>query len=587
MSFVITRMRLRIVRRSVAYLAGTMISAVLLAGCTSAFYRKSADNEVYRAIQQVENRVFGQTNEFTINTPYSARNPKTIAPAEIIEDRSTTNRRILNLEQALSLAVSCSREYQTEKEQLYLTALSLTGARYSFSPQFFAQSTPQIAGSPSSSEVGSINSQVGVSQLLKTGGKLSLALGNDLVRYFTGKPDAVARNSAINQLSVSLSQPLLRGFGVNDPAVEALTQAERNVVYAVRSFSLFQQEFATEVVNAYFALLTQKDIVRNNFNNYTNRVETTRYLEARAVDRERKSSVDDARNAELGARTSYINSLASYLTALDAFKLRLGLPISEPLFLDDADLRELIQAGIAPVEVDARAAFSICVSNHMDVLNAIDRFEDTKRKVRVAADQLRADLNLFATTTLESEAPDDYTNFDLNKVRYTAGVRLNLPVDRLRERNAYRASLVSFESQVRSLALTLDNFQDRIDRGLRTIEQARLNYLNAVETLKVAERRVDNNTMLFEAGRATIRDLRESQDSLVQSQNSLASLYPVYLAARLQLLLNLSMIDIRPPKFWLLDPLPGHLRPDQHGIPALRMPEDKVVPPEVFLEPKL
>jgi outer membrane protein TolC len=587
MSFVITRMRLRIVGWPVAYLAGVMISAVFLTGCTSAFYRKSADHEVYRAIQRVENQVFGQTNEFTIETAYSARDPKTIAPAEIIEDRSGTNRRIINLEQALSLAVSHSREYQTQKEQLYLAALSLTGARYAFSPQFFAQSTPQIAGSPSGSEVGSVNSQVGVSQLLKTGGKLSLALGNDLVRYFTGKPDAVARNSAINQISVNLSQPLLQGFGVNDPAVEALTQAERNVVYAVRSFSLFQQEFAVEVVSSYFALVTQKDIVRNNFSNYTNRVETTRYLEARSVDRERKSSVDDARNAELGARTSYINSLSSYLTALDVFKLKLGLPISEALFLDDADLRELIQAGIAPVDVDARAAFSVCVGHHMDVLNAIDRFEDSKRKVRVAADQLRADLNLFATSTLESEEPDDYTNFDLNKVRYTAGVRLNLPVDRLRERNTYRATLVSFESQVRSLALTLDGFQDRIERGLRTIEQARLNYLNGVETLKVAERRVDNNTMLFEAGRATIRDLRESQDSLVQAQNSLASIYAGYLNTRLEFLLNLSLIDTRPPKFWLLDPLPDRLRPDQRGIPALRMPEDKVVPPEVFLEPNL
>lgn len=554
-------------------------------GCTARHHRKSADKEVYRILQEVDRRVFGQTNEFTINTPYSQRDPRTIPPAEIIESRTATNRRVLNLDQALELAVQHSREYQSQKEQLYLTALTLTGARYEFSPQFFADSAGQVTGTPSSADVGTVNSQIGVSQLLKTGGRLTASLGNDLARYFTGKPDAVARNSAINTLSVSLTQPLLRGFGVNDPSVEALTQAERNVVYAVRSFSLYQQTFAVETVTAFFTLLTQKDIVRNNYRNYTNRVETTAYLEARSVDRVRRSDVDDARTSELGARRDYINSLANYLTSLDNFKTRLGLPLSEDLYLEDGDLKELIAAGLPPVDVDRDAAFRICVARQMDVLNAIDRFEDTKRKVRVAADQLRAEMSLFASARLSSEAPDDYTDFDINEVRYTAGLSLNLPVDRLRQRNTYRAALVSFESQLRSLGQTLDNYKDRIDRGLRTLEQARLNCLNGIETLKVAQRRVDNNTMRLELGRADIRDLREAQDSLILSQNNIATLYLAYLTARLNLLLNVGVIDTRPERFWLLDPLQAQLTPEQRSPPPLRMPDDQVVPPEAFLEP--
>jgi outer membrane protein TolC len=563
----------------------TLTGLCTLGGCTRAYYRRSADKEVYEIIQRVDRQVFGHANPFTIDTSYSKRDPKTILPDEIIQDRMSTNRLVINLDQALDLAVRHSREYQTQKEQLYLSALTLTGARYEFTPQFLANSTAQISGSPSGSEIGSIKSQIGVSQLLKTGGRLGLSLGNDLVRYFTGKPDVVARNSAINTLSVDLTQPLLRGFGLNDPTVESLTQAERNVVYAVRSFSLYQQQFAVDTVSAYFNLLTQKDIVRNNYRNYTNRLETTKYLEARAVDRERRSSADDARTAELSAKTSYINSLASYLTALDAFKTRLGLPLSQELYLDDRDLKELIDAGLTPVDIDRQAAFRICVEKQMDLLNAIDRFEDSKRKVRIAADQLRAELSLFANASLQSEGPDDYTNFDPNKVRYTAGLRLNLPVDRLHERNNYRATLVSFESQLRSLSLTLDNYKDRIDRGLRTLEQSRLNYLNGLESLRVAQRRVENNIMLLEAGRATIRDVREAQDGLVLAQNTLATLYANYLTSRLGLLLNIGVIDTRPEKFWLLDPLKDMLTPAQRGAPPLRMPDDQVLPPESFIEP--
>jgi outer membrane protein TolC len=559
--------------------------AALIGGCTSSHYRKSADKEVYRIIQDVDQRVFGQTNEFTINTRFSAREPKLIPPSEIIEERMASNRLVVNLDQALDLAFMNSREYQTQKEQLYLTALTLTGARYEFSPQFFAETAPQISGTPKGADIGSANSRIGVGQLLKTGGSLTASLGNDLVRYFTGKPDAVARNSAINSLSVSLTQPLLRGFGINSPAVESLTQAERNVVYAIRSFSLYQQQFAVDTVTAYFSLLTQKDIVRNNYRNYTNRVETTMYLDARAVDRERRSQVDDARTAELSAKTSYINSLANYMTALDSFKLRLGLPLSQQLFLDDKDLRDLIAAGLTPVDVDSMAAFKISVEKQMDILNAIDRFEDSKRKVRIAADQLRADVNLFANASLSSDAPDDYTKFNLDEVRYTAGVRLNLPIDRLRERNTYRAALVSFEAQIRSLALTLDNYKDQIERGIRNVENARLNVINGLESLKVAERRVDNNQMLLEASRATIRDVREAQDSLIQAQNNLATLYTSYLSARLNLLVDIGVINTEPRAFWLMDPLPTLLAPAQRSAPLLRMPDNQVYPPERFIDP--
>jgi hypothetical protein len=105
------------------------VSILLLSGCTSSHYRQSADKEVYGIIQGIDNQVFGRTNAFTIDTPYSGRDPKTIPPNEIIEGRMATNRLILNLDQALQIAVKNSREYQAQKEQLYLTALTRRNAR--------------------------------------------------------------------------------------------------------------------------------------------------------------------------------------------------------------------------------------------------------------------------------------------------------------------------------------------------------------------------------------------------------------------------------------------------------------------------
>jgi len=561
---------------------GSAVALVLLVGCSADYYHKEADKEVYGIIQTVESQIFGRTNEFSIETTYSDRAHQLISPGEIIEDRTATNRRTINMEDALALAIQNSREYQTEKEQLYLTALSLTGTSYEFTPRWLDSSVGVgYQGDADGQSSGFIRPQFTLEQFFKTGGNLSVALANDLVRYYSG--GGALGSEAINMFSVNFSQPLLRGFGKKNPQVEALTQAQRDVIYAVRDFTQYQKQFAVDVVNNYFSLLNRKTQVRNYYTNYLRRAELTQYFEARAVDRADANQVEDARSAELGARISYVTSVAGYLDLLDSFKIRLGIPISESLFLEDGELMAVEAAGPVPADVSREAAFAIAVGNHMDILNAVDRFEDSKRKIEVRIDQLRPGLNLTASANADSTP--NYTEFDASEIRYAVGLQLDLPFDRLRERNDYRATLVSFESQLRSLALTLDGFKQRIDGGLRALEEARLNILNEQAQLAVASRRVDMNTILLEAGRVQIRDVREAQDSLIDAQNALTSTIVDYLNARLQLMLDIGVLQTEIDNFWLKDPLQGLLADNQRGASPLQMPRDTLIPPDQFLEP--
>jgi outer membrane protein TolC len=561
------------------------VTGLVFTGCTASHYRRSADKETYNIIQQAEKRVFGHTNAFSIETPYSARRPEDVRPPELIEDRTRTNRRVLSLTQTLNLAVENSREYQAQKEQLYLTALTLTGARYQFTPIFFANSTAQLDGVGDSSLEGSVHNRVGFDQLLKTGGHLGVSVANDLLRYFVGKPPGAARNSAIDTISVDLAQPLLQGFGKNNPLVENLTQAERNVVYAIRTFSQYQKQFDVNIVDDYFSLLGLKANLRNNYTNYLRRVDLTKYTEARAVDRVRAADVEDARTAELGARIGYINSVASYFNALDSLKLRLGVPLTEALYLDDGDLRQLESAGLIPVTMTGDAAFHVAVKQNLDLLNAVDRYEDSKRKVRIAADQLKPTLNLFANASLQSEGPDDYVNFDPNKVRYQVGLSLDNLVDKLPARNTYRSTLVSFESQLRSLVAALDGLRDRIERGFRRVEQERENYLNRQAALQVAIRRVDMNQTLLEASRALVRDLREAQDALIAAQNDVTDSMVSYLAARLQLLFEIGILTTSTDQFWLKDPLATQAAPGPREPSPRNLPPEELMLPNQVLEP--
>lgn len=554
------------------------VSAIALSGCTAAQHRRSADKEVYGIIQRVEGQVFSRTNAFTIDTVHSARKPQDILPNELIEDRLQTNRRVLTLEAALDLAVNNSRRYQTEKERLYLTALTLTGERYAFGPQFFAGSSASYNRGSDGERFGTVNSQAGVNQLLKSGGSLGVSLANDILRYYTGDP----RRSVVSTVSVNLLQPLLRGFGRNHPAVESLTQAERNVVYAIRNYGFFQEDFAVEIVNDYVNLLAQKDSIRNRYTNYLGRAQSTIRLEQRAKDRDRLVDVDQARQAELGAKNNYVNAVAGYRNALDQFKIKLGLTLGEKVDLDDHALDEIEQTGLVPVPLNPEEAYRLAVRKQMQILNGIDRFEDSKRKVRVAADRLRADLNLFADASLDSEAPTDYTNFNPDKIRAGAGLQLDLPIDRLRERNNYRATLVSFEVELRNLTLTLDTLKDNIDRGLRTLDQRRQNYQIQKIALDVANRRVRSTTVLQQAGRAEVRDVVDAQDAQIAAQNAVTAALVTYQEARLQLMLDIGALDSASPRFWLKDQLAAFL-PGGVPAPAPTEPAEKPVqPPEQF-----
>jgi outer membrane protein TolC len=412
---------------------------------------------------------------------------------------------------------------------------------------------------------------------------LSASLANDILSYYTGDP----RRSLVSLLTVNLSQPLLRGFGRNNPAVEALTQAQRNVVYAVRNYSFFQDQFALGVVNDYFGLLAQKDTTRNRYTNYLGRVQSTQRLEARAVDRERLADVDQARQAELTAKNNYVNAAAAYRNSLDQFKIKLGLPLGEKLTLDDQALDEIEQNGLVPAPLNAQAAYRVATAKQLEILNAIDKFEDTKRKVRVAANQLQADLKVVADASLASDAPTDYARFDPDKVRANVGLELNLPIDRLPERNSYRASLVTFEAELRNFTLTLDTLKESIDQGLRTIEQDRQNYDIQKNALELANRRVESTTMLLEAGRAEVRDLVDAQDAQIAAQLAVTTALVDYQQTRLQLMLDIGALHTEVPKFWLKDHLAAFM-PGSAPAPAIPRPaktgEQPVLPPEQYFK---
>jgi len=150
----------------------------------------------------------------------------------------------LNLEQITELGFLNSPQFQTNREQLYLTALAVTAERFSFIAQPFATESLIRERSGRQSVDGRTNrwtslGNTGFTKAFSTGALLLLNFANQTVYNLGGGP---LQTTSVSTLNFDIIQPFLDGGG-RAVALEPLTQAERDLLYAIRDFYRFRQEF--------------------------------------------------------------------------------------------------------------------------------------------------------------------------------------------------------------------------------------------------------------------------------------------------------------------------------------------------------
>ncbi|WP_145259888.1 TolC family protein [Calycomorphotria hydatis] len=261
----------------------------------------------------------------------------------------------LTLEQAIQLSYLHNRDYQTEIETVYLAALDLALERFQFDVRFlgFGGALPgadlEYENVPRVNDSITLDSGIGVSQLLPAGGQWVVELANTTLWLF-GTGDRTASASAI---SYSLVQPLLLGAG-RRVVLESLTQAERNLLYAVRDLALFRQSFFVNTVSGgpgggYLQLLGQIQVVNNQEGNIRRLEEQLDYLRANEADALAEAQL-------LSQLLNSINTLRRQKRILqdnlDLFKLQLGVPPSLNITLDESflDAFQLIDPRLTEIE---------------------------------------------------------------------------------------------------------------------------------------------------------------------------------------------------------------------------------------------
>jgi len=512
---------------------------LLLSGCrTQEEYKKQADEEAYAILDQKWQPEHGVKANYRITDVAPD-------PNDIILDPNWIPSGQITLKEAVAIATVRSRNYQTRKESLYNTALDLTLQRHDYVAQWFGTIDGGY-GRDESDETVRAGGDLGFDQLLADGTQISVGIATDWLRYLTGDPDT----SLASVLSASISKPLLRG-STKEVVQENLTQAERNVLYAIRSFSRYRKEFVVSIVNDYLRTLQSLDKVENAQSNYTSL--QVSYEEAALKAQAGKLprfEADQTKQRMLQARDNLAQSERRYQQILDSFKLTLAIPVDANIILDSSVLEEIALIEITEPNFLVADAVDVALKIRLDLATSFDNVDDAQRKVNVTADALRARLDLVASARVDSTEDTQLAQLRFHDGDYDIGMVLDLPLDKLAERNAYRKSLISYLQVKRDYDLTVDQVKLDVRNAYRgLIEAAQRHHIQNI-SLELAQERVNSTTLLLQAGRAQARDLLDSQDDLLAAQNETTLTLVNYMLAKLSFYRDVGILTVKPDGSW-------------------------------------
>lgn len=564
----------------VAAAAGVLPS---LSGCTPESYRRSADRQVFALLKDRERAAVAYTPEVAVGpagqpppvtkrayeripaTPVPPPAPSPIEPPVVetpfgplgpplplveagpdveAELRNESMRQVpdepspltdygplvygplpapgvrLDLFGALQYAVQNSRQYQDQMEDLYLAALDVTLERHLFTPRPFARAGLEYSGGQADVDYRSAlaaTANAGVRQRLPYGGEV---VAETLVRFVSALNGPAAEGESA-QAVLSGSLPLLRGAGLVN--LESLIDSERTLIYAVRDFESFRRSFAVQVASQYFNLLTQQQSVANRIQSYRDRanlLERAEALFAAAIGGGEGGrgafsflEVQRAQQTLLFAENEVIEARQQYQNALDGFKLLLGMPVTAELDVVAVEL------DVNVPDVEGVDVLQLAEQYRLDLQTARDRVDDARRGVAVAENGLLPDLDLTGRAQVGNSAGTQARYFNADTLEYSAGVTLDLPVDRLAERNVYRRALIGFDQARRSLEDLRDRVFADVRESLRGIRIAQSTVEIQRRNIELARRRLELSNELLRQGRSDTRDVVEAQDDLLSAQD--------------------------------------------------------------------
>lgn len=495
----------------------------MVLGSASCLSTRRLDHDVQRVLQR---EAAVSMREHT--------NTLTDAASSMAADRGQAVALELDLEGALRLATRYSRVLQDKRDQLVLGGLDRLAALRDFGPQYSGTLGYVLNRPDTGDDTAQTTAGVKASQILPTGGTLSVA-ADGTAESAVGSTNDAARYT--HKAGVELRQPLLAGSGY-EASHDKLIQSERDLLYALRTFALERQDFAITVMKSYYGLLISKAVVENTRKN----VDQSTFLRRRseALFRIRRApSIDVLRSQqqELSAINTLNQTEAQYDVDRRRFLIELGLAADATLNVTGS------VPEMRPLDLNLETCMVLAVERRLDLRTEQDKVEDARRGVRIARRALLPKLDAFGKASTTGAASDSFAGGD-SADEYSAGVAMELPLDKRPERDALKRALIAEQAAERRLTEKRDSIRVSIMDSFRTLASQRQAADIEFRNTQIAQRQADYAALRFRNGEADNRDVVDAQNQLLNARNTYVKALVQYEQQRIQLLRDVGLLDV-------------------------------------------
>lgn len=540
-------------------LAILLIAGLLFSSCQTPpdEIKSKTDEYAYSAIEKKWDEKFG------IKANYKMRDVPGAEP-NLLPEKVIGSDGILTIPEAVLLATANNRLYQLEKDNLYTKALDLRLVRHLYEPHPFGVASSTYTDTEDASNL-TTGGALGFSQLLASGGAISASISEAWVEMLSGN----FRSGVSRLFSATLTQPLLRGAG-REAALEQLTQAEQDLLYQVRSFNRFRQLFVVQILSQYYMVLKAQEktiIAEDNFKQMDMIYGKTKALSE--VGKIAAHELAEIEQERMIAKDTLILAQSEFRQLLDELKLALAIPPQMELTLDREEFLSFKTQEPNRFGFTEQQAIDTAVALRLDVANTSDAMIDAERKVRVAYDRTRPELNLVGS--VNQQRNPDRTDDEI----FSGGATLDIGLDRTVEKTEYRRSLVILEQSKRTFEERKDTVSLEVRSALRKLQEANDRYILQIQARDKADKRLENTltllqyprTNLQQRGRVNTRDVLRSQNDSYASRNNAADAVVDFAIATLEFYRDTGILQVKPDGMWQVDSTMAS-SPASGGTPA-------------------
>lgn len=416
---------------------------------------------------------------------------------------------VLSLTDAVNEALVNNERVVNQADGIAQADLGLRLARNTFKPKV----TPNVFGSFGRTDVSSQTYRLDVSQKLVSGTELRLSTGTASAQIPGGSAssgDVLFYNA---DTTLTLTQPLLRGFGPR-VARRALTSAELRKDDAARQQTLSEQQVAVDVAASYYRVVSQQSLVEVARQSLA-RSRRLRDASEAKLDAGLVSQLDVLRSQQLvsQAEMQLFDAQSAAEDARDQLSFLMGRRTSEPFSVNAL----IPRPGLEPIDV--ASATTIALANRVDLKSRMASRDDADNQIRFTRNQLLPQVDVNFALTRRETAPSFRDSFGLDGYKFATFFTIAMPVDRTAQQVEYQAALIDRDRRRREVDTLERQIADGVKQVVRERDRLIRNLAAAENQVELSRREVDVAQLRYENGLSNNLDVVTAEAGLLQAES--------------------------------------------------------------------